>query len=68
MLYKVHLSAIKSVKKKQKEELFSLPLRMLCDFGLVTYMIDYPWTVKMIASLMKAHWANLKCWLSCADH
>lgn len=32
---------------------------MLCDFDLVTCMIDYPWTVKMIASLMKAHWANL---------
>lgn len=32
---------------------------MLCDFDLVTYMIDSPWTVKMIASLMKAHQANL---------
>lgn len=45
-------------KKKIKEELSSLPLRMLCDFDLVTYMIDYRWTVKMIAPLMKAHWAN----------
>lgn len=58
MLYKFHLSTIKGNKKKIKE-LFPLPLRMLCDFDLVTYMIDYPWTVKMIASLMKAHWANL---------
>lgn len=62
MLYKFHLSTIKSIKKKIKEELFSLPLRMLCDFDLITYMIDYPWTVKMIASLMKAHWANLGIW------
>lgn len=31
---------------------------MLSDFDLVTYMIDYPWIVKMIASLMKAHSAN----------
>lgn len=28
------------------------------DFDAVTYMIDYPWTVKMITSLMKGHWAN----------
>ena len=48
-----------ALRKRREEELFSLPLRMLCDFDLVTYMIDSPWTVKMIASLMKAHQANL---------
>lgn len=32
---------------------------MLCDFDLVTYIIDYTWTVKMIASLMEAHWTNI---------
>ncbi len=59
MFYKFHLLTIKSFHKKIKEELSSLPLRMLCDFNLVTHMIDYPWTVEMIASLMKAHCANL---------
>lgn len=59
MLYKFHVSSVKSFwGKKIKFKLFSLPLRVLCDFDLVTYMIDYPWTVKMIASLMKAQWAN----------
>lgn len=60
MLYKFHLSTMNMCEgKKILEQLFSFTLRMLCDFDLLTYMIDYPWTVKMIASLMKAHWANL---------
>lgn len=45
------------LRKKLKKD-FSLSLWECCDFDPVTYMIDYPWTVKMIASLMKGHWAN----------
>ena len=61
----------RAFRKRREEELFSLPLRMLCDFDLVTYMIDSPWTVKMIASLMKGppsqSW-HLKCWCPWTDH
>lgn len=60
-LHKVHLFSMGTVRAKSRANFFflSLHLRMLCDIGLVTHMIDYPWTVKMIASLMKAQKAAL---------
>lgn len=69
-LHKVHLFSMGTVRAKSRANFFflSLHLRMLCDIGLVTHMIDYPWTVKMIASLMKAHRAALECWCPWADH
>lgn len=69
-LHKVHLFSMGTVRAKNRANFFflSLHLRMLCDIGLVTHMIDYPWTVKMIASLMKAQRAALECWCPWADH
>lgn len=57
MLYKSHLATIKSDWKKIKRTFLS-PWGC-SDFDPLTYMIDYLWTVKMIASLMKAHFGIL---------